>query len=180
MEPAETTPSPVSRRGVLTWLTGLLGVVAAAIVAIPFVGYLFARRRSPAADSWVPLGPVSDFPVDETRLITFDTPLAVEWDDMVALTGVYVRNRGEAAGDEDQFMVLTMNCAHLGCPVSWFPQSGLFMCPCHGGVYYEDGERASGPPPRGLFHCVWRVDDGTLEVRPPHFPTLQDTPSQPA
>jgi Rieske Fe-S protein len=41
--------------------------------------------------------------------------------------------------------------------VSWFPQSGLFMCPCHGGVYYSNGERASGPPPRGLFHCAWRV-----------------------
>ena len=68
-----------------------------------------------------------------------------------------------------------MNCAHLGCPVEWFPQSGLFMCPCHGGVYYADGERASGPPPRGLFACVWRVRDGKLEVQAPHYPTLQDT-----
>jgi hypothetical protein len=25
------------------------------------------------------------------------------------------------------------------------------MCPCHGGVYYEDGSYASGPPPRGLY-----------------------------
>ena len=75
----------------------------------------------------------------------------------------------------DQFLVLAVNCAHLGCPVSWFPQSGLFMCPCHGGVYYANGERASGPPPRGLFHCVWRVQDGQLEIQAPHYPTLQDT-----
>jgi Rieske Fe-S protein len=49
------------------------------------------------------------------------------------------------------------------------------MCPCHGGVYYENGERASGPPPRGLFHCVWRVKDGKLEIEAPHYPTLHDT-----
>jgi menaquinol-cytochrome c reductase iron-sulfur subunit len=59
--------------------------------------------------------------------------------------------------------------------VSWFPQSGLFMCPCHGGVYYENGEHASGPPPRGLFHCVWKVEGGELKVQAPHLPTLQDT-----
>ena len=73
-----------------------------------------------------------------------------------------------------------MNCAHLGCPVTWFPQSGLFMCPCHGGVYYENGERAAGPPPRGLFHCVWRVRDGQLEIQAPHLPTLQNTLDKPA
>ena len=59
-----------------------------------------------------------------------------------------------ARSSENQFLVFAMNCAHLGCPVTWFPQSGLFMCPCHGGVYYEDGQRASGPPTRGLFQCV--------------------------
>jgi len=48
--------------------------------------------------------------------------------------------------DDQTFQVFAINCAHLGCPVRWFPQSSLFMCPCHGGAYYEDGSRASGPP----------------------------------
>jgi Rieske Fe-S protein len=47
------------------------------------------------------------------------------------------------------------------------------MCPCHGGVYYEDGERASGPPPRGLYQCESRVVDGQLEIQAPFLPTLQ-------
>jgi menaquinol-cytochrome c reductase iron-sulfur subunit len=93
---------------------------------------------------------------------------------MAAHTGVYVRSEGQEGGPKDQFLVLAVNCAHLGCPVSWFPQSGLFMCPCHGGVYYASGERAAGPPPRGLFHCAWRVRDGQLEVQAPHYPSLQD------
>jgi Rieske Fe-S protein len=49
------------------------------------------------------------------------------------------------------------------------------MCPCHGGVYYENGDRASGPPPRGLYQCVWEVRDGQLFIQAPHYPTLQNT-----
>jgi Rieske Fe-S protein len=86
-----------------------------------------------------------------------------------------VRNEGSNPQGEPQFLILAVNCAHLGCPVSWFPQSGLFMCPCHGGVYYADGSRASGPPPRGLFRCTWRVSNERLEIQAPHYPTLQDT-----
>ena len=62
---------------------------------------------------------------------------------------VFVR-REEAPGTQAQFLVMAVNCTHLGCPVTWFADSGLFMCPCHGGVYYANGEHASGPPPRGL------------------------------
>src|SRR5260370_6218521 len=86
---------------------------------------------------------------------------------MTANTGTYVRYLGQ-----DQFLVLAINCAHLGCPVTWFPQSGLFMCPCHGGVYYENGEHASGPPPRGLFHCDWRGGNGETGNFGPHSPPL--------
>ena len=60
------------------------------------------------------------------------------WDGITALTGVYARYEGKNDKAEDQFLVLAVNCAHLGCPVTWFQQSGLFMCPCHGGVYYAE------------------------------------------
>jgi Rieske Fe-S protein len=167
----------------MQWLfyaaSAVAGAVAAAVVAIPFVGYLLgAIRKTPV--KWVELGPIDKYPLHETRLETFENPIRQPWDGMTAHIGIYVRNLGKDANQQDQFLVLAMNCAHLGCPVSWFPQSGLFMCPCHGGVYYETGERASGPPPRGLFHCVWQVRDGRLEVQAPHLPTLQNTLTKPA
>jgi Rieske Fe-S protein len=140
---------------------------------VPFVGYLLGMRKKRL--QWVPLGPVDSFALDETRLVTFVNPLRQPWDGLAANTGVYVRREGNDSGRADHFLVLAINCAHLGCPVSWFPQSGLFMCPCHGGVYYATGERASGPPPRGLFRCVSRVRGGQLEIEAPHYPTLQDT-----
>jgi Rieske Fe-S protein len=166
-----TSESRPARRTFFKQITFVLSAIAALIVGIPFVGYLVGFRKRPV--DWVPLGDVASFPLNETRLVTFDNPIRQPWDGIVAGTGVYVRNQGQQ--NQSQFLILAMNCAHLGCPVSWFPQSGLFMCPCHGGVYYADGERASGPPPRGLFHCVWRIRDGKLEVQAPHYPTLQDT-----
>jgi Rieske Fe-S protein len=172
---AETVPA---RRGFFRRVTYGVGAVATAVVGIPLVGYLLGVRKRPVA--WVSLGPVGGFAPGETRLVTFENPIRQPWDGLAAHIGVYVRNEGEDEAQRDRFLVLAVNCAHLGCPVSWFPQSGLFMCPCHGGVYYASGERASGPPPRGLFRCVWRVRDGRLEIEAPHYPTLQDTLEKPA
>jgi Rieske Fe-S protein len=162
----------------LLWVTGLVGALAALAVTVPLVGYLLGalvRRK----EDWVPLGRADSFPVGQTRVVTFVNPLRQPWDGMVANTDCFVHNLGQDEQGQAAFRVLAVNCAHLGCPVSWFPQSGLFMCPCHGGVYYEDGSHASGPPPRGMYHCVWRVRRGELEIQAPHLPTLQDTLTAP-
>jgi menaquinol-cytochrome c reductase iron-sulfur subunit len=73
--------------------------------------------------------------------------------------------------DGNTFQVFAINCAHLGCPVRWFPQSRLFMCPCHGGAYYENGSRASGPPERGLFEYAFKVVEGTVHIKAGELPT---------
>ena len=175
-----STPSRPERRTFFFWLTLAVSVAAAAILGVPLIAFLFGALRKKEKE-WVTLGPVTDFPEGQTRMVTFDNPLRQPWDGITAHTGVFVRYLGKDDDKSDQFRVLAVNCAHLGCPVSWFPRSGLFMCPCHGGVYYENGERASGPPPRGLFPCVWRVNkNGELEVQAPHYPSLQDTLQNPA
>ena len=70
------------------------------------------------------------------------------------------------------FQVFAVNCAHLGCPVRWFAQSKLFLCPCHGGAYYEDGSRASGPPERGLFEYRYQLTGTSLMIHAGDMPTL--------
>jgi quinol---cytochrome c reductase iron-sulfur subunit, bacillus type len=47
----------------------------------------------------------------------------------------------------------------------------LFMCPCHGGVYYHDGSRAAGPPERGLFTYPCKVENGTVLIQAGETPT---------
>lgn len=165
----QATPA---RRKFFRWATGLLSAAAGVLAAVPVLRYFVGQQKQ--NELWVDLGAVAGFPAEETRLVSFDNPLRQPWDGETSETSVYVRRQtsGDAA---PQFLVFAVNCAHLGCPVSWFPQSGLFLCPCHGGVYYADGQRASGPPPRGLFHCQWRVRDDKLEIVAPHYPSLQDT-----
>ena len=165
---AETT-SPVSRRGFLFGLGLALNAVAAALFAVPVVGYLLGPLRRVAAQAWIPLGPLAQFPENQTRLATYRNPFVQPWDGETANVPCWVRRL-----DEKTFQVFAINCAHLGCPVRWFPESRLFMCPCHGGVYYADGSRASGPPPRGLYEYATKVEDGQLWVRGGELPTLSE------
>jgi Rieske Fe-S protein len=146
----------------------LNGVVAAAL-AVPIGRFLLSsitRARANGYLDWVSLGSVSQFPEGETRLATFRNPLVMPTDGKTADTACWVRHV-----EGDQFQVFAVNCAHLGCPVRWFPQSGLFMCPCHGGAYYRDGSRASGPPERGLFEYPNKVENGLITIQAGELPT---------
>jgi Rieske Fe-S protein len=164
-----SSSNEISRRGFFTKIGILFNGLAATVLAVPIVGFLassITRGRSNGYLSWVPLGSVNDFPEGETRLATFQNPYVMPTDGKTVDTACWVRR---IAGD--QFQVFAVNCAHLGCPVRWFQQSGLFMCPCHGGAYYRDGSRASGPPERGLFEYPNKVENGVVTIQAGELPT---------
>jgi len=48
------------------------------------------------------------------------------------------------------------------------------MCPCHGGAYYADGARASGPPERGLFTYEYKIVGSELHIDAGQMPTLSN------
>ena len=159
----------LTRRGMFMKLGILFNGVVATALAVPIARYLFssATRGIAARDlPWVSLGQVSEFPEGETRLATFRNPFVTPTDGKTADAACWVRHI-----EDDQFQVFAVNCAHLGCPVRWFPQSGLFMCPCHGGAYYRDGSRASGPPERGLFEYPFKVENGVITIQAGDLPT---------
>jgi menaquinol-cytochrome c reductase iron-sulfur subunit len=158
-----------SRRTFLFKLSLLLNGAVGTVLAVPIFGYLLgpAMKKSSTVGSWVTLGSLKDFPVGETRLVDYVSPVASIGDGETAKVACWVRRI--SAG---QFQVFAINCAHLGCPVRWFAQSKLFMCPCHGGAYYEDGSRASGPPERGLFEYQYKVEGDSLTIHAGNMPTL--------
>ena len=161
--------TPLTRRGLFMKLGILVNGAVAATLAVPIVRFLVSSitlGREDAYTAWVPLGHVNDFPEGETRLASFRSPFVTPSDGKTADAACWVRRI-----EGEQFQVFAVNCAHLGCPVRWFPQSGLFMCPCHGGAYYRDGSRASGPPERGLFEYPIRIQDGVVTIRAGELPT---------
>jgi Rieske Fe-S protein len=164
-----TPPDGLSRRRMLMKLGILFDTAIGVVLAVPIVRYILSpviRERKPGYESWLTLGTLDQFPNGQTRLATYRNPVADPTDGETANIPCWVRNV-----DGERFQVFAINCAHLGCPVRWFPQSGLFMCPCHGGVYYSDGSRASGPPERGLFEYHHKVEQGHLLIRAGDMPT---------
>jgi Rieske Fe-S protein len=125
-----------------------------------------SREKKSAYESWLSLGALEKFPAGQTRLATYQNPVVNSWDGETGDIACWVRNV-----DDQDFQIFAINCAHLGCPVRWFPQSNLFMCPCHGGAYYQDGSRASGPPERGLFQYPYKIEQGRLLIKAGEMPT---------
>src|SRR6202451_307566 len=169
-------PDELSRRRTLMKLGILFNGAVGVLLGVPIVRYLLSpviRERRPGCESWLSLGPLGQFPEGETRLASYRNPVANPSDGETANIPCWVRR---VAGEK--FQVFAINCAHLGCPVRWYPQSGLFMCPCHGGAYYSDGSRASGPPPRGLFAYDFKIESGQLWIKAVQVPTLASPPSQ--
>jgi menaquinol-cytochrome c reductase iron-sulfur subunit len=159
-----------SRRTFLFKVSVLLNGLVGAVLAVPIVGYLIGPMRRDKVEeegAWIGLGPLDQFPEGQTRLATFRNPSTTPWDGQTGDVACWVRRVAGA-----QFQVFAINCAHLGCPVRWFEESKLFMCPCHGGVYYQDGSRASGPPERGLFEYKYKTAGDTLSIDVHGLPTL--------
>ena len=171
---AEAETTVVSRRWLLLKASIAFNGVVGLALAYPIIRYFcYPVRADKDFKSWVSLGSLNAFPAGETRLAYYKTPFARQWDGQTENTACYVRR---IAGNDVQ--VFAVNCAHLNCPVRWFPESQLFMCPCHGGVYYADGSYASGPPPRGLFTYEWKIENGELHILAGQMPTLSNSAKQ--
>jgi menaquinol-cytochrome c reductase iron-sulfur subunit len=163
----------VTRRTFMMSVGIALNAMVALAIATPVVAYLLGPvTRRKEYRHWIDIGALGDFQPGQTRLITYRNPFSDSWDGETANIPAYVR-----CVAPNQFVVFAINCAHLGCPVRWFSESQLFMCPCHGGVYYADGSRASGPPERGLFTYEVKTQSGRLMIDAGQMPTLSNQAS---
>ncbi|HEY7036474.1 MAG TPA: ubiquinol-cytochrome c reductase iron-sulfur subunit [Thermomicrobiales bacterium] len=147
-----------SRRTFLNRACLALGGVAAAIVGVPIVGYLLTPLIKSSQSAWRDVGAVDNFAVGTTVEVAFDEPSPLPWAGQAAKTAAWLRRT------DDGFTAFAVNCTHLGCPVNWLADAKLFLCPCHGGVFYADGKVAGGPPQRPLWTQPVRVRNGRVEI----------------
>src|SRR3569833_1696180 len=118
----ENTQDPTRR----DWLfTGgmALNIAAGLLLAVPLVGFVFSsfvERKDPR--SWISLGPLEGFPDRTTRIAMYRNPFTRPRDEKTTDIPCWVRHL-----QGNQFQVNTKKKAHLGCPVRWFPESGLFL-----------------------------------------------------
>jgi len=152
-------PLSPERRAFLGKLSIALTVIAGALVGIPVIGFLLGPLLQPTPDTWRVVGKLDDFEVGKTVRVAFLDPSPLKWAGVTAKTAAWLRR----INDHD-FVAFAMNCTHLGCPVRWLDDANLFMCPCHGGIYYADGGVAAGPPPHALSKYPVRVRHRQVEI----------------
>jgi menaquinol-cytochrome c reductase iron-sulfur subunit len=154
------TPDEITRRRFLEKLCIGLGGLCAAILGIPLVGFVVAPIFRKTTGKWVSVGKISDFEIGKTVKVSIIDPSPLPWAGITAKSALWLRRVNEG-----QFIAFSVNCTHLGCPVRWLPDADLFMCPCHGGVYYNDGTVAAGPPPKPLIRYDVRAANGQVEIK---------------
>ncbi len=155
--PEDDPPGNSGRRRFLSMVSIAAGAVGATIVAIPSVWFLLGLRTPP--NVWRTVGKADDFPVGSTSHVAFVDPSPLPWAGVTASTAAWLRRNSDT-----EFIAFSVNCTHLGCPVRWLSEADLFMCPCHGGVFYANGRVASGPPGRPLSRYTVRVENGMVRI----------------
>lgn len=159
------TAHDIARRQLLGKMSLAVGVVGGAAISFPGIAFVVAPIFRDAPREWRSVGKVSAFKVGETVNVVFEDASPLPWAGVTSRTSAWLRRV-----DGDEFVAFSVNCAHLGCPVRWMENARLFMCPCHGGVYYEDGRVAAGPPPHPLTRYPVRVRGGEVEIRTDPIP----------
>lgn len=144
----------------MAWLSAGLSVLTAAIVCVPPLEFLIAPASRRPREQWRDVGSIDDFTIGDTVEARFVDAVTVPWAGQAAESAVWLRRKTES-----EFVAFSLTCTHLGCPVRWESGARLFMCPCHGGVYYEDGSVAGGPPPRALAQYPTRVEGRQVQVQ---------------
>jgi len=124
----------LSRRSLLMKLGIVLNGVVAALVAIPIFGYLLSplrRNNAGGSDAWISLGPVTEFPVGQTRLATYHNPFRRPWDGQTADIPCWVRRIGDelCTPGLPGAMVLAVRTFHVPLPRRrvlrrWFARLG--------------------------------------------------------
>ena len=144
-------------RKAIAWIGGVVaggvGIPAARYVIGPSLG---SQQGAESAS----IGSASSVPLGEPTLRKATVEQSAGWITSEQEIGVFVKT-----SDGREFVGLSNICTHLGCRVRWVEDQRRFYCPCHAGIFDEDGNVVSGPPPRPLDRYPITVDDGQLILR---------------
>jgi menaquinol-cytochrome c reductase iron-sulfur subunit len=162
------TNKDISRRKFLIKVSMGLAALSAASVAIPVISALLSPLFERKKEAWRSIGQIDDFPTGTIKLVSFTNADPKSYAGVTAKSSAWLRHT-----DENTFIAFAANCTHLGCPVRWEEHAELFMCPCHGGVYYKDGSVAAGPPPKPLTRYEVRIHKNEVQLKTAPLPITQ-------
>ncbi|MEQ1822164.1 MAG: ubiquinol-cytochrome c reductase iron-sulfur subunit [Fimbriimonadaceae bacterium] len=157
-EPLEPIAEPQSRRTVLGWLVTGINVVVGAALAIPAIRFVAAPLSRKATEKWVDVLSDEELKDNETREVTYAMTIEDGYQVVDRNYTVYLHR------SEGSVKCFDPACTHLGCRIKFQSEQHRYFCPCHGGVFAEDGKVVSGPPPKGLEEHPVKVENGRIFV----------------
>lgn len=144
---------PIGRRG-------FASVVAAAVLAVPFVAPLVAAARTLLPGPGSAKKPRSALRLGE---IPAGSPVSyrLRYEDIQGAYRQEVERLVFLRRTDDGVLALGAECTHAGCNVSFDADKKEFVCPCHDGGFDLDGQPAYGPPksPLRRFAVTTQGDD---------------------
>lgn len=133
-------------------IAGTLGVILGGAIASP----IFGRQQ----ENWVPAGNLERLPENEPTPVTLRIAREDGYREVIDRRTIFLVKTSPT-----DVTAIDTTCTHLGCRVSWDPDTKMIRCPCHGGVYDKMGVVQSGPPPAALARFPTRVDGEQVMVR---------------
>ena len=148
------------RRRFLEAVCAAFGALVTVALAVPAIAYILSPLRLKADNDWVSVCPLADIPVGQPHRVTFRYRRRDGWREITDKATVYI-----VRTKFNQYSVLHSRCTHLACNMRHDAKAAVFRCPCHGGVFAEDGSVLEGPPPAPLRTLDQRQFDDYLQVR---------------
>jgi len=150
------------RRLAVVAIVGGLFALAASLAGLVAGFVSNSLRRSPRR-AWIRVGTAEELDPESYRRFVLRTEHRDSWRRKQKSVVVFVKDLYPA----DPRALLAV-CSHLGCLVRWEKEASEFHCPCHGGVYDDEGRVVAGPPPSDLRQMEVKIDgEGVLYVRMP-------------
>lgn len=142
-------PIDPSRRRALKIGIGVLGAGAAAIPAVPALGYLahpLFHEITTSGGAFIDVGPRTQFSADVPVKVDLYTDRRDAWvvTPKVKVGSCWVLER------DSGLVAYSSVCPHLGCAVDFDAAAGAFKCPCHRSEFDLNGAPIHGPSPRPL------------------------------
>ncbi len=138
----------------------MLNAAVGAVLAVPLVVCLLgpALKKGSNTGSWIALGGIDDFPVGETRLAEFRSPVA-NFDD-----GDTARSPAGCAHLTQQFQVFAIPTARTWDARCGGSRSRTVPVPLSRRCILRRWEPGIGPSGAGLFEYKYRIDGNSLVI----------------
>lgn len=156
---AQATGLTANRRTLLGVLVGVINVAVIGTVVGPVIGFVTSPLRRKSVEKWVPVLPLDQLAVGEVKEVSFTVPIKDGYASVERKYTLYLRRASE------EVIAIDPACTHLGCRVNFQTEKHRFMCPCHGGVFDDEGKVVSGPPPKPLERHRVKIEKGQILVQ---------------